>query len=476
MLYDLAGGFAIYVVVAFDQTDFAGNSYPVPLSFLVPQLNQEAFRLNIAEADMLEYAPTMEGYRAELPATAEWSNDVTRFWSQSAAAPVDRVPLGAGVRGGAASGYFYNPGSGMRALSGPLVRQSQVTGRSVYDEAGTMVGTVAGTVVNVGNGVISYVLTRAEDGQTRYALPLSLFTYDTIEQRLSLSVRRRFLRDAPTYRTGNRPDFADPEWNRTVRSYWVGVNKVVRYRTGLRVTPAEVFQAETLIGYAVVNSERQTLGRISDFLVTRQGNVPYAVVEFAGFLGLGGQRYAVPMSVMELNTAVQQVFFDLDRDQLSQMPGIGELNFRRANADWDQEIRAFWREQLDTALGDFAVGRLDEEEEREDPPAQLATTIMDYAVRAADGTTVGSVDNLLITVDDARLQYGVVLGNAAIRREGESIPLPLDLVPWQISGNSLRVNVSPDAVRNAPAFEVGDRPLRSRPMWDSDIRDYWRDR
>ncbi len=292
MLYDLAGGFAIYVVVAFDQTDFAGNSYPVPLSFLVPQLNQQAFRLNVAEADMLEYAPTMEGYRAELPSTVEWSTEVSRFWSQSAAAPANRVPIGTGVRSGAAGRYFYNPGSGMRVFSGPLVRQSAVTGRTVYDEAGSTVGTVSGTVVNVGNGVISYVLTQTGENQTIYPLPLSLFAYDSVEQRLSLSVRSRFLQDAPSYRSGNRPAFTSQDWNQTVRSYWVGVNKIVRFRTGLRVTPAEVFQAETLIGYTVVNSERQTLGRIADFVVTRQGSVPYAIVEFAGFLGLGEHRYA----------------------------------------------------------------------------------------------------------------------------------------------------------------------------------------
>jgi sporulation protein YlmC with PRC-barrel domain len=237
-----------------------------------------------------------------------------------------------------------------------------------------------------------------------------------------------------------------------------------------------VFQAETLIGYAVVNSERQTLGRIADFLVTRQGTVPYAIVEFAGFLGLGEQRYAIPMSVMELSTGVEQVFFDLDRDQLSRMPGIDRVNFRRPNRDWDGEIRDFWREQLDMALGDFAEARLEEEEEPEDPPAQLATTIMGYTVRTADGSTVGSVDNLLVSVEDSRLRYGVVLGNATVGREGESIPLPLDLVPWQIAGESLRVNVPIAAVRNAPAFDFADWPLRSRPGWDSAIRRYWRNR
>jgi hypothetical protein len=47
------------------------------------------------------------------------------------------------------------------------------------------------------------------------------------------------------------------------------------------------YQASKVIGSSVVNDAGQTIGKIDDLLVTRDGKEPYAVLSIGGFLGIG---------------------------------------------------------------------------------------------------------------------------------------------------------------------------------------------
>jgi hypothetical protein len=47
------------------------------------------------------------------------------------------------------------------------------------------------------------------------------------------------------------------------------------------------YRASKVIGNSVVNDEKQTIGKIDDLLVTRDGKEPYVVLSVGGFLGMG---------------------------------------------------------------------------------------------------------------------------------------------------------------------------------------------
>lgn len=47
------------------------------------------------------------------------------------------------------------------------------------------------------------------------------------------------------------------------------------------------YRASKVIGSSVVNDGNQTIGKIDDLLVTRDGKEPYAVLSVGGFLGMG---------------------------------------------------------------------------------------------------------------------------------------------------------------------------------------------
>src|SRR5450631_3366098 len=47
------------------------------------------------------------------------------------------------------------------------------------------------------------------------------------------------------------------------------------------------YRASKVIGSSVLNSANETIGKIDDLLVTRDGKEPYAVLSIGGFLGMG---------------------------------------------------------------------------------------------------------------------------------------------------------------------------------------------
>jgi PRC-barrel domain len=53
------------------------------------------------------------------------------------------------------------------------------------------------------------------------------------------------------------------------------------------------YRASKVIGSSVVNDAKETIGKIDDLLVTRDGKEPYAVLSIGGFLGMGAHLVVV---------------------------------------------------------------------------------------------------------------------------------------------------------------------------------------
>jgi hypothetical protein len=58
-------------------------------------------------------------------------------------------------------------------------------------------------------------------------------------------------------------------------------------------TVAAGYRATKIIGSNVVNDANETIGKIDDILITRDGKDPYAVLTVGGFIGMGSHMVAV---------------------------------------------------------------------------------------------------------------------------------------------------------------------------------------
>ena len=53
------------------------------------------------------------------------------------------------------------------------------------------------------------------------------------------------------------------------------------------------YRASKVVGSSVLNEANETIGKIDDLLVTRDGKEPYAVLSIGGFLGMGTHMVVV---------------------------------------------------------------------------------------------------------------------------------------------------------------------------------------
>jgi hypothetical protein len=53
------------------------------------------------------------------------------------------------------------------------------------------------------------------------------------------------------------------------------------------------YRASKVVGSSVANDANQTIGKIDDLLVTRDGKEPYAVLSVGGFLGMGSRLVVI---------------------------------------------------------------------------------------------------------------------------------------------------------------------------------------
>jgi len=59
------------------------------------------------------------------------------------------------------------------------------------------------------------------------------------------------------------------------------------------------YRSSKVVGSGVVNDANETSGKIDDFLVSRDGKQPYAVLSIGGFLGMGTHLVVVPYDALK---------------------------------------------------------------------------------------------------------------------------------------------------------------------------------
>jgi hypothetical protein len=85
-------------------------------------------------------------------------------------------------------------------------------------------------------------------------------------------------------------------------------------------------QAHSVLGREIRTSADESMGRIVDVVVDRDGRVRAAVIDFGGFLGVGSRKIAVDWNALHFETNGQRDFVrsELTRDQVNAAPEYKE--------------------------------------------------------------------------------------------------------------------------------------------------------
>jgi hypothetical protein len=96
---------------------------------------------------------------------------------------------------------------------------------------------------------------------------------------------------------------------------WLGMARSPVFRCRLR--PVRI-----VIGSNVLNEANETIGKIDDLLVTRDGKEPYAVLSVGGFLGIGGRLVVVRYDSLRFDPDDKIVLPGGTKDGLTMLPAF----------------------------------------------------------------------------------------------------------------------------------------------------------
>jgi hypothetical protein len=82
------------------------------------------------------------------------------------------------------------------------------------------------------------------------------------------------------------------------------------------------YRASKVIGSSVLNGANETIGKIDDLLVTRDGKEPYAVLSIGGFLGMGTHFVVVRYDSLKFASDNKIVLPGGTKDGLRMLPGF----------------------------------------------------------------------------------------------------------------------------------------------------------
>ena len=87
-------------------------------------------------------------------------------------------------------------------------------------------------------------------------------------------------------------------------------------------TVAAGYRASKVIGSSVLNEANETIGKIDDLLVTRDGKEPYAVLSIGGFLGIGTHLVVVRYDSLRFDSNNKIVLPGGTKEGLTMLPAF----------------------------------------------------------------------------------------------------------------------------------------------------------
>jgi sporulation protein YlmC with PRC-barrel domain len=237
------------------------------------------------------------------------------------------------------------------------------------------------------------------------------------------------------------------------------------------VTPASF-----IVGYSVISTDTLGLGEIVDALVTTDGHVPYAVVEFDSVLGVSQAQSLIPMNALSVNAGNATATIDIVEEELEGIPMFepGELP-DTSRSGWDEEFREYWA-NLHTDLQEIYsedVATIESIELVEQPEAMPISAFTSFRVFTENGARIGDVEDVAIDLIRGRAPY-LILGVGGFLDIGDTnLAVPFESFAWDPDDARLVTGLSAETLQNAPGFEEDEWPLTGNPELEIEMNDYW---
>lgn len=208
-----------------------------------------------------------------------------------------------------------------------------------------------------------------------------------------------------------------------------------------------------LIGKDVHDAQGKEIGEISDLIVdASNGRVRYAIVSYGGFLGLGENQFAQPLSSFKRDAGNDRLVLNIDQARLKNAP-----SFERNN--WPDWSRADYSSRVDQFWGTGDGGTTPRTAATTNQRYVRASQLLDADVELANGDDVGDIEDVVVNMNDGSVHYVVLDFDRNWSLDDKLVALPMSAFRPKDGGDDLiLVNSNREQLRAAPAFDKNRWP------------------
>lgn len=111
-----------------------------------------------------------------------------------------------------------------------------------------------------------------------------------------------------------------------------------------RMTGKPLIESDRVEGTNVYDPAANKIGEIKRLMIEKMsGRIPYTVMSFGGFLGIGEEEHTIPWNKLEYDTSLEGYRTDITEKQLQGAPTF----YRDREYDWsdrarERELHDYW--------------------------------------------------------------------------------------------------------------------------------------
>ena len=228
----------------------------------------------------------------------------------------------------------------------------------------------------------------------------------------------------------------------------------------------QVVQAMTLRGMDVKDQQGNTLGEVERVMFdTEDGRVAYVVLDFDGWVEIGGRHVAAPWEALKLTPGAREATLTVDREKLRQAPGFAPAAWPpTVERPWLYDVYNYYGYPPYPALRARTVDRLE---------LMSADTLVGRDVENRQGEDFGEIADLAIDLSNGRIAY-VILEYGGWLGLGEK----LAAVPWQalkaeVANPRVTMDITKDKLKTLPSFAREEWPQTLDRQWLANVYDQY---
>jgi sporulation protein YlmC with PRC-barrel domain len=243
----------------------------------------------------------------------------------------------------------------------------------------------------------------------------------------------------------------------------------------------DVAKARDVIGMTVKNNQDERLGKVEDLAIDLpSGRVLQAIISVGGFAGVGDTLIAVPPGALQRDAEHKILRLDADKEKLKNAPrfetskwaedsdsthlskvysyygeepayGFVQAGESSPNTASTRQPDGTWKDRTITdRRGMIPASRL--------AKSERAGKVIGMSVRNLQNEKLGKVENILVDLPAGRIVAVVISSGGFLGMGDEFSAVPPSALSPAPKRDTLQMEASTDALRNAPHFKSGNWP------------------